>query len=63
MFFKDLLEKKELYQVIGIAPNLQKMVISVNAVVRPVVLIPRIQAGGSHGRSLELPNDKACYQQ
>ncbi|MBK4754738.1 hypothetical protein CU031_0917 [Enterococcus faecium] len=39
------------------------MVISVNAVVCPVVLIPRIQAGGSHGRSFELPNDKACYQQ
>lgn len=42
--------------------NLKKMVISVDAGVRPVVLIPRIQAGGSHGRSIELPNDKACYQ-
>ena len=46
----------------GTAPYDSKNGISVNAGVRPVVFIPRIQAGGSHGRSIELPNDKACYQ-
>ncbi|OJG69982.1 hypothetical protein RV11_GL001792 [Enterococcus phoeniculicola] len=40
----------------------KEWVISVNAVTRPVVLIPQIQAGGFHGLSIELPNEKACYQ-
>ena len=36
--------------------------ISVDAVIRLIVLIPQILAGGSHGASLKLPNDRACYQ-
>lgn len=35
---------------------------SVDAVIRPIVLIPRFHTGGFHGLSIELPNEKACYQ-
>ncbi|OJG42146.1 hypothetical protein RV02_GL004052 [Enterococcus gilvus] len=35
---------------------------SVDAVIRPIVLIPQNLAGGFHGLSIELPNEKACYQ-
>ncbi len=40
----------------------KKTVLSVDAVNRPGVLIPQRQAGGFHGHSIELPNEKACYQ-
>ena len=40
----------------------EKKVLSVDAVNRPGVLIPQTQAGGLHGHSIELPNEKACYQ-
>jgi hypothetical protein len=40
----------------------KKMENSVDAVIRPIVLIPQNLAGGFHGLSIELPNEKACYQ-
>lgn len=44
------------------AHSKKEWVISVDAVLFPVVLIPRILAGGFYGLSIELPNEKACYQ-
>jgi hypothetical protein len=34
----------------------------VDAGIGPIVLIPQNLAGGFHGLSIELPNEKACYQ-
>ncbi|ALR99913.1 hypothetical protein ATZ33_00510 [Enterococcus silesiacus] len=42
--------------------SLIKMVKSVDAVIRPIVLNPQTKQVGSTTDSFELPNEKACYQ-